>query len=374
MKQKSFLNAVSALVFMFFLSGCTQNNQIDMMTESFSVTSNEQVLEEVMPILQQFLNAQYDYVIGKDIIPQWDQYLFPNSDQSSLLKSQIDEMKENNYSYNKSSFINYSSQLEKNNFTKVFLSGDVWIIDELRDHYKIVEKSEYLEEPFPKESAVFSYSFVLKKDGNEWKIRSWEENGLAGLDKNQRWFRQSLEPYNPKLLLKYQPRSSGARSLVLNHALTFINYPYSAYPNYSNVGGDCTNFVSHCLEAGGWQQTGKSSGRGSVYSWYHDRGYSSPAPTSVRSTSWTEAKSLYSFLNANFDRAVPASYPLSSYEIGDVVQLINNGLATHSMIITYSNGGIIRVHYRNGGGYPVGEDIDTRSWNSSNLKYWKIIY
>ena len=55
------------------------------------------------------------------------------------------------------------------------------------------------------------------------------------------------------------------------------------YPNYNSIGGDCADFVSQCLQAGGLPMNS---------SWYH-------AVTGVgRSTSWTYAKSLYTYLEA----------------------------------------------------------------------------
>ena len=74
--------------------------------------------------------------------------------------------------------------------------------------------------------------------------------------------------------------------------------PY--YPNYNAIGGDCANFTSQCLAAGGLPMTN---------SWYH-------AVTGInRSSSWTYAQGLYDYLSSNCGTVVEL-YPNSTKSSG----------------------------------------------------------
>lgn len=104
------------------------------------------------------------------------------------------------------------------------------------------------------------------------------------------------------------------------------------YPNYNSIGGDCADFVSQCLQAGGLPMN---------TSWYH-------AVTGVaRSTSWTYAKSLYTYL-ANYcgtvvelyasgssgtgykDKSGKAVSPSKVIRVGDPVFYYNNSKGRYS--------------------------------------------
>lgn len=98
----------------------------------------------------------------------------------------------------------------------------------------------------------------------------------------------------------------------------------SNYMNYENDGGDCTNFTSQCLRAGGINMDYEGE-----YQWYWQSDY-------FRTPSWTSAKAFRIYaLNNN---GSPVQLGLKAYEtvfeeidLGDIVQYTE---ATHSMIVT----------------------------------------
>ena len=103
-----------------------------------------------------------------------------------------------------------------------------------------------------------------------------------------------------------------------------------AYLDFHGIGGDCTNFVSHCLYAGtNWTP---------VYGWYYVDG-------ERRTASWTGVEYLYRFLTANkgpgpFAKQVDAAQA----EPGDVVQLaLEGGAYTHAALIVAKEAGEIYV-------------------------------
>lgn len=82
------------------------------------------------------------------------------------------------------------------------------------------------------------------------------------------------------------------------------------YYNFSGIGGDCANFASQCLYAGGGVMNTKP-----LYGWY----YRSAAD---RSPSWSGVKYLYNFLVANKGSGPWAEEcELSRLEPGDIIQL-----------------------------------------------------
>jgi len=127
------------------------------------------------------------------------------------------------------------------------------------------------------------------------------------------------------------------RQAAANYAYNnaYNNVPWSWF--YNSHDGDCTNFVSHSLQAGGWRETGK------YYYWRSSAWYcdwcNNPAGYS---RTWGAANNLYRFLGSS-GRADQLSvghpyYP--RFKVGDVIQMdgVNgksaNGVWDHTMIVT----------------------------------------
>lgn len=140
-----------------------------------------------------------------------------------------------------------------------------------------------------------------------------------------------------------------AAAYAYNNALK--NVPNSAY--FQSNGGDCTNFASYCLLAGGWKQRIDLTAGINVYksdkSWYSIS--TNPGCTSY---SWGGAQPFYNFLAANYQRATPVSvvYHLDQLQKGDIVQSDTgkdnqfNGW-DHTMVVSDKRNGIIYLSYHN---------------------------
>lgn len=113
------------------------------------------------------------------------------------------------------------------------------------------------------------------------------------------------------------------RENALNYAKEWAFKRNPAYFDFSDLGGDCTNFVSQCLYAGsGIMNYTPNTG------WYY-------ISINNRSPSWTGVTFLYDFLVNN--RLVGPFGRLVEYwqaEPGDIVQLgRRNGEFYHSLLI-----------------------------------------
>ena len=103
-----------------------------------------------------------------------------------------------------------------------------------------------------------------------------------------------------------------------------------AYKDYENLGGDCTNYISQSIHAGGipFDHNGEEYKK---WYWYSD---------ASRTPSWTSAELLHLYIMSNNNKysqnhgiyARSANY--NELELGDLVQLVYNGNAYHTMIVT----------------------------------------
>jgi hypothetical protein len=95
------------------------------------------------------------------------------------------------------------------------------------------------------------------------------------------------------------------------------------YLDFDKMGGDCTNFISQCLLAGGLPMNYRKN-----FGWYYNSPYD-------RAPSWTSVQYLYNFLTGNKEVGPKAvEIPMGEVEIGDVIQLSFGGdIYSHSLLV-----------------------------------------
>jgi hypothetical protein len=116
------------------------------------------------------------------------------------------------------------------------------------------------------------------------------------------------------------------RAVEYAHKWAMARNPH--YLNFEELGGDCTNFISQCLLAGGYPMHGKK-GNGWYYHTAYDRG---PA--------WTAVMYFYQFLISNRG-AGPKGHEttLEDLEIGDVIQLaFEPAYFSHNLLVVEKQG------------------------------------
>jgi len=143
----------------------------------------------------------------------------------------------------------------------------------------------------------------------------------------------------------YSYNREAAAAYAYNNAL--IDVPNSAF--FQNAGGDCANFASHCLKAGGWvysvdKYVPTYSAYKSDLSWF----FYSTSP-GCKSYSWGGAQNMYNFLSKS-GRANPVSvvYNLDQLQKGDIIQSdTGNDGWDHTMVVSDKRNGIIYLSYHN---------------------------
>ncbi|MDG4536116.1 amidase domain-containing protein [Streptomyces sp. AV19] len=101
-----------------------------------------------------------------------------------------------------------------------------------------------------------------------------------------------------------------------------------AYRKFNEAGGDCTNFLSQALKAGGWKP--ETGGSADYRKWWYENTRQSDSWIGVNEWSW------YAL---NSKRVTPLSN-VFQMEVGDVLQMDfdGDGAKDHSMMTTYRSG------------------------------------
>ncbi|KMT23250.1 amidase domain-containing protein [Clostridium cylindrosporum] len=150
----------------------------------------------------------------------------------------------------------------------------------------------------------------------------------------------------PKVKIKYAYSPKNAVDYAMKYAL---NYNPN-YPHYAGIGGDCANFVSQALYAGGKPMIGRDAT--SLKSWFcRSR---NKWDVKLISSTWRGASAfaLYWRANANAFKDFGSSYfenlesfrEIYNYGVrGDALSLLDSyGKAYHTLIIVdYDNGDLI---------------------------------
>ncbi|MCI8331467.1 MAG: amidase domain-containing protein [Clostridiales bacterium] len=99
------------------------------------------------------------------------------------------------------------------------------------------------------------------------------------------------------------------------------------YLNFAGIGGDCTNFISQCLLAGGAPMNYEKT-----FGWYYTN-------ASNRAPAWTSVQYLYNFLVRDTSIGPKGKeVGITQLEKGDVVQLSFDGLAFHHSLLVVHTG------------------------------------
>lgn len=107
-----------------------------------------------------------------------------------------------------------------------------------------------------------------------------------------------------------------------------------AYDNFDAMGGDCTNFISQCLFAGGAKMQYRKT-----FGWYYN-------DLNDRAPAWTGVAPLYKFLTENkgmgpFGKECTAA----EAEPGDLVQLNFGAEWAHTLlVVSVKNGITVAAH------------------------------
>lgn len=224
-------------------------------------------------------------------------------------------------------------------------------------------------------SGIGLYEIIAKKQGNTYVITKENTHGFINGPEAES-LNDSVYNYTEPIL------SKSSTSYSSNNAVKFANKYWNNvskvknYYDYTDQGGDCTNFLSRCLYEGNWIKNN---------SWFFisDGSSGNDMKKYKRSPSWTKAKDFYNYItatgsmyrNSKGDSRVTAVFSnlkvpnlnsiltskakknefyssVKQLNLGDIIEIGNGGnpaIITHNMIVTQvsSKKPYIYLTYRN---------------------------
>lgn len=141
-----------------------------------------------------------------------------------------------------------------------------------------------------------------------------------------------------------------------------LKWAYDYNPNYYNftsLGGDCTNFISQCMFAGGYEMDYSLNG------WHYKS-------LNDRTPSWSGVNEFWSYAINNKKnvgvRLIESS--LEKAQLCDVIQLYNGERYYHALLVTNLDDGVIKVtaHDNNV------KNIPLKYYNYVGLRVGKIVF
>jgi len=162
------------------------------------------------------------------------------------------------------------------------------------------------------------------------------------------------------------------RNIAVNYATKYAlkpNNSYRYFPLINDRSGDCANFISQCLKAGGAPMNYSSKNP-----WWYKHN-STNVKNDTWSISWTVAHSLYWYLKINQESKLYGAKGLevrdvSQLQLGDIIFFEDNkGAIFHSAIVTsfLYNEPLISHHSFEALNIPY-----QASWPASKLHFLKI--
>ncbi|HEY8390678.1 MAG TPA: amidase domain-containing protein [Clostridia bacterium] len=148
------------------------------------------------------------------------------------------------------------------------------------------------------------------------------------------------------------------RQAALAYAAKWAFSRNPKYYDFSNIGGDCTNFISQCIFEGiNVMNYTPNTG------WYYINSYN-------RAPAWTSAEFLGKFLISNNGAGPMGSIVArNEIEVGDIIQLsFANNLFTHSLFVVSTYPEItIATHTNDAYNRPIS------SYTYENIRYIHIV-
>ena len=210
----------------------------------------------------------------------------------------------------------HSFKLDNNNYNKYSkeVLNYIFFLKKVNFSWKIVDL--YNKEYFPKlYDKVTKTSFNYFDDKNNTissfrdsiKIQFWKDKINSIEDMLNSYNKNILRPFYRSIHNEYDRHAavSYARKYALNYN--------TEYKNFNDSGGDCTNFISQCLKAGGIPTS-------SIWKPY--------------SNTWVRVNGLYDYLiHNNYGKRIDIN---EAYLVGDIIQFFSNtkGFYSHSGIIS----------------------------------------
>ncbi|MFA5524216.1 MAG: amidase domain-containing protein [Tissierellales bacterium] len=343
-----YVHYLSSINSTFFIEDSIKEFLTSKVQEIFS-KRNKAILDEKIEILdglydKSLRNGQwaYEHEIKKmKYLHNWSHrqsVSFTKVDSQLLIRS-VKE-KGNGYILNILASTEYEYvYLDSPEIKNTFRIGTYHSLDLMAKDDKFLITKEWYTDPFA-DSLLLD---ELKNEEIKKIILSGENKDLSSLNEGR------------MKAVKYADEFCGAASLPE------YGFKYNPkYKNYNSLGGDCTNFASQVMHAGGFKRND---------TWNYSNGSGSKA--------WVNAQAFKNYMlysgraslitSGNYDKVLKASYKLLP---GDIIAYEKKGTIAHISVITgIDSKGYALVNSHNSDRYKVPWDL---GWNNKGIKFWLI--
>lgn len=323
-----------------------------------SVFERDELLDqEQQQLIMDFMTLYYESMAV--LVPQSPHHLFDEKSQVQAIGNNavwaavisVREMQ-----YTDLSLVSYHFRLKCNSITD---------INEDTVEVSIVESSiqNFAAHPgVDSESFNIRHTFTLHYYGGEWKIQrhycadyvystvlgKYHDDAVAAAANEEEaelyFYQRSNEylvaaaEYVDERLTKGQDYSDATadhpynRTAAVNYSLEWVGERNPDWPVYDQWGGNCQNFVSQALLAGGIPMDPRSPG---VWKWYSET-TNNQASTVGRSSSWANVNRFLDYIKQNNGYGLVA-LPNAAYysgKPGDIINLGTDDLWRHTVIIS----------------------------------------
>jgi len=171
-------------------------------------------------------------------------------------------------------------------------------------------------------------------DERDARIRELNDLELREMNESYYLWQAELESYGITPLSGRFNNQAAAQ-----YALRWWNVRNPAYRNFDNSGGNCTNFVSQAMSAGGWTHV-HGFYRNAPH-WWYDYGW-----LGIQTWSWVGVNHWHDFANIHSRRSTILNNPRNLI-VGEVLQVSFDGgiNKNHSMIVTSTSTSDIFLTY-----------------------------
>jgi hypothetical protein len=306
-----------------------KNNQ----SIDISTLSDEQIIAEVQPLLQTYLNGQYSFLTNQSKSMNWQKLQENPTDDTIAKKISFLKSEELKIDY---SYTAYTSNISINNIRKNSDIARLKIIDNftLTTNTKDSETGSFIVTEGSQE-----YDVAMKYKNGTWIISNFSSIG------EDPWY-INIEPTTGNIgehevdKVRDETQELSTRYTYNPESAKKYAYKYWSKPNkyYCDFqkGGDCTNFLSQCLLIGGWALNEKwwAIGAGCC-----DNRFPSCVSQNCFTCSWPVAHSFYKYVIKS-GRIETTCYADNKLDIGDILQFDFHSDKTidHSSIVTKKEG------------------------------------
>ena len=171
MKKMRSLAVLALVMVASYFVGCNASDEqtIQAPSKPMARYKAQEVVKETLPLIDAFIDVQYRYALGKDSIPQWDQYLV---DPEPNLKQRIDRAVYNRKGV--AEMLSYSGHFKTTEYSKISFEKDRWVLDNVLLWFELPQGDP--KDPIMTQGGM-NYQFSVKKNvQGEWKILSWRDD------------------------------------------------------------------------------------------------------------------------------------------------------------------------------------------------------